>query len=74
MSATAADIPPQEFVGPALTAHDRCDTCGAEAKCRVRRANYKAADAREWDELLFCGHHQRKNFDALVDAGWVFAA
>lgn len=39
-TATAGDAP--------LTAHDRCDSCGAQAYVRAVMAN---------GELLFCAHH-----------------
>jgi hypothetical protein len=35
-----------------LTAQDRCDRCGAQAKVRVE---FKASD------LLFCAHHARQH-------------
>lgn len=41
-----------------LTAADRCDRCGAQAKVK---ATYLAAD------LLFCGHHGKQYMSALVD-------
>lgn len=56
-----------------LTAFDRCDRCGAQAYYKTVRANYKAADERGSDELLFCGHHMRKNHTALIADAWVFA-
>ena len=34
-----------------LTAKDRCDACGAEAKVKAKFIN---------GELLFCGHHARE--------------
>ena len=34
-----------------LTAADRCDRCGAQARVRVVLAN---------GELLFCGHHAKR--------------
>jgi hypothetical protein len=37
-----------QAVNPPLTAHDRCDRCGAQAKSRAIFAS---------GELLFCGHH-----------------
>lgn len=37
---------------PALTAHDRCDRCGAQAYVRVLLAT---------GELLFCGHDYYEN-------------
>ncbi len=42
---------------PALTALDRCDRCGAQAKVRAVLAH---------GELLFCGHHARQHGDALA--------
>jgi len=43
----------------ALTAHDRCDRCGAQAYVRAVLAG---------GELLFCAHHARKYADALRQA------
>ena len=43
---------------PALTALDRCDRCGAQA--RVRAVLPGGGD------LLFCGHHGRLHADALA--------
>ena len=40
-----------------LTAHDRCDRCGAQAYVRVTLAG--------GGELLFCAHHARKHSEAL---------
>lgn len=40
-----------------LTAHDRCDACGAQAYVRV---------TMPYGELVFCAHHARKHADALV--------
>jgi hypothetical protein len=40
-----------------LTSLDRCDSCGAQAYVRVNL---------ESGELLFCGHHFKKNEDTLV--------
>ena len=42
----------------ALTAMDRCDRCGAQA--RVRAVLTGGGD------LLFCGHHGRHHADALA--------
>lgn len=42
-----------------LTAADRCDRCGAQAKARVRLSA---------GELLFCGHHHRMHGEALARA------
>lgn len=41
-----------------LTALDRCDSCSAAAKVRVHMNESGL-------ELLFCGHHMKKNQDAL---------
>ena len=40
-----------------LTANDRCDSCGAQAKVIAALIN---------GELLFCGHHARKAGKDLV--------
>jgi hypothetical protein len=40
----------------ALTAHDRCDSCGAQAYIRVRLDS---------GELLFCAHHGKKYQEKL---------
>lgn len=50
------------MTGP-LTAHDRCDRCGAQALVEATDGPQK--------QLLFCGHHGRKYVPALVKAGWV---
>jgi hypothetical protein len=39
--------------GPALTAADRCDRCGAQAYLRVELVT--------GGELLFCAHHAREH-------------
>jgi len=39
-----------------LTLEDRCDSCSAAAKVIATFLN---------GELLFCGHHARKNLEAL---------
>lgn len=46
-----------------LTALDRCDRCGAQA--------YNVATKYHRSDLLFCNHHLREFFDALVESGWV---
>lgn len=46
-SAATAELEPQI----ALTAEDRCDSCGAQAYVRVTMAS---------GELLFCAHHGNK--------------
>jgi hypothetical protein len=43
--------------GPALTALDRCDRCGAQAYVRVELST--------GGELLFCAHHGREHAHAL---------
>lgn len=42
---------------PELTAHDRCDSCGAQAYVRVTLGS---------GELLFCAHHGAKYKDKLI--------
>lgn len=44
-----------------LTLSDRCDSCGAQA--------FVTATMSSGSELLFCGHHYRKNEAALVAQG-----
>lgn len=46
---------------PPLTAHDRCDRCGAQARVRVMK---------EASELVFCLHHTNRMEAGLVAAGW----
>ncbi len=41
-----------------LTAHDRCDRCGAQAYVRV---------VLPAGELLFCAHHARRHAEAFAD-------
>lgn len=47
----------------ALTAADRCDRCGAQARVRVELAS---------GELLFCAHHAKEYEPTLRDRalGW----
>lgn len=40
-----------------LTAHDRCDACGAQAYVRVQL---------EAGSLLFCAHHARRHSERLA--------
>ena len=42
-----------------MTAHDRCDACGAQAYVRVT--------LETGGELLFCAHHARRHADKLSD-------
>lgn len=46
-----------------LFADSRCDRCGAQAFVKAMHPDMST-------ELLFCGHHGRKNLDALVNQGW----
>lgn len=41
-----------------LTAEDRCDSCSAAAQVVFTFAS---------GELMFCGHHAKKNKDVLLD-------
>ena len=43
--------------GPALTASDRCDRCGAQAFVRVTLPT--------GGTLIFCGHHAKKHGEKL---------
>jgi hypothetical protein len=45
----------------ALRQIDRCDRCGAQAFYLAMKG-----DA----DLLFCGHHGKRHFDALIVQGW----
>lgn len=47
-----------------LKKSDRCDRCGAEAKCRIRVKT---------GELLFCQHHMNEHIDALMNMGAQFS-
>ena len=60
------------YVVPAtpLTAHDRCDACGAAAAYRVHRP---PNETRTAGVLEFCGHHYRRHQPQLVGAGWSLA-
>lgn len=61
-----------------LSALDRCDACSAQAKVRARKQKLPATleeltfGVPQFSELLFCDHHHRAHFDALVDEGWSF--
>lgn len=46
-----------------LVIADRCDRCGARALIRAHRGD---------GELLFCGHHGEKHFEALTDQGYMY--
>lgn len=62
---TPTKMLPQE-AAPVLTAMDRCDNCGAQAKVEVARL--KAGEKA--DNLMFCGHHVNKHAEALDAAGY----
>jgi hypothetical protein len=62
MSVTGTATP--SAPAPTLTAADRCDRCGAQARVRVVLAS---------GELMFCGHHA-KAFEPTLRAqslSWV---
>ena len=45
-----------------FTSDDRCDVkCPSQALAVARKEDL---------ELMFCWHHKRENFDALLDDGW----
>ena len=46
-----------------LSKTDRCDRCTARALIRAHKAGA---------ELLFCGHHGSKHFEALTDQGFMY--
>jgi hypothetical protein len=60
VNATATDTAPT----PTLTAADRCDRCGAQARVRVVLAT---------GDLLFCAHHAKAYEDKLRETAveWV---
>lgn len=47
-----------------LIAVDRCDAKSCNAGARVRAV-------KDSFELIFCGHHARKNVNSLVESGWL---
>jgi len=49
-----------------LRKSDRCDKCGAQA--------FFLAMKGDDHDLLFCAHHGREHFDALVLQGWEVVA
>lgn len=51
---------------PLLTAMDRCDKCGAQAKVEVARLK----EGEKAGHLMFCGHHLNKHAEALDKAGY----
>lgn len=46
-----------------FTAHDRCDRCGAQAYTIASREDMPS-------DLLFCLHHRKANYNALLEDGW----
>lgn len=50
-----------------LTAHDRCDRCGAQAYVKVQ---FTPATATE---LLFCGHHFADHEQALEEQAYLIS-
>lgn len=50
---------------PTLTAHDRCDGCGAAALYRL--ADISGPESKTLD---FCGHHHRQHSPTLLKKGW----
>ena len=53
---TGSMIETQEVVDRQLKVADRCDRCGSQAFVLVKGIS---------GELMFCGHHYKKNQDAL---------
>lgn len=53
---TAENVTVDDSVSEPLTAHDRCDQCGAQAYIRVSIGD---------SDLLFCAHHGRRNEEKL---------
>ncbi len=51
-----------DLVSKDLTAHDRCDRCGAQAWMRAYKDDF---------ELLFCAHHGNEHFPALFSQGFI---
>ncbi len=45
-----------------LTAQDRCDRCGAQARHLARKGEL---------EILFCNHHKVEHDPALATDGWI---
>lgn len=60
MKETLDPVLPTESVVE-FTAHDRCDTCGAQAKAK--------ATMESGNDLLFCGHHINRFEAVLVSQG-----
>lgn len=55
-----------------LTAHDRCDACGAQTLYRMHRPPTEEHPTRK-GVLEFCGHHYRAHLPELLGDGWAVA-
>lgn len=55
-----------------MTAHDRCDACGAGALTRFHWPPTEEHPKRR-GELQFCGHHTNKLEPELLGNGWAVA-
>ncbi|HVX91152.1 MAG TPA: hypothetical protein VHC20_06040 [Candidatus Paceibacterota bacterium] len=55
-----------------LTAHDRCDACGAQTLYRMHRPPTEEHPLRK-GVLDFCGHHYRTHLPELLGDGWSVA-
>lgn len=65
-AATATGSTAQKSLGNQarnLTAHDRCDRCGAQAY-------HILVSPTSGGELLFCHHHGQKIVPSLKEQGW----
>jgi N-acetylmuramic acid 6-phosphate (MurNAc-6-P) etherase len=61
MNTSTLEVIEPDLAREPLTLSDRCDSCAAQA--------FVAAIMTTGLELLFCGHHYRKNEAALVSQG-----
>ena len=57
MTQITSETAPVDELDATLSAHDRCDSCGAQAYIRVTMAS---------GELYFCAHHGAKFKDKLA--------
>ena len=55
-----------------ITAHDRCDACGAQTLYRMHRPPTEEHPLRK-GTLEFCGHHYRAHLPELLGDGWAVA-
>ena len=46
-----------------FTAHDRCDRCGSQAYTLAKRDDMPT-------DLLFCLHHRKNHYEALLSDDW----